>query len=891
AYNNPHILDVDLSIEGVENPDEVSPGGFVAKDGLKRIFLNYTGVNLPTKTRLNWDSAKIKVDGLPDGTDEIYWDPASMMPTQLWVRGLAASDTGPEGTNGGPEHLCLEAINNGAPYLYDRVAFTVYEVTNIIVIPKGMTTNDTLPDPVTIGAGAMDSEAHQADVTIQITPPISGVPVDVSLLDGRGHDAGKDAKLVMGGAATAIGGGAAVTVLTGAGGQIQGVLTSSDVEDGLACKIHAGLIDRPVQFTWDRYPEAAQWTNVQEYLPFPGVLTNYVVLRHHRKPDACTPTNPAPYRPFIDHEIHFFVEQVEYWDTNGVLCVTNNTPPVSGGLSAFAAFVQEAYTTDGGGQVVPLLQVYTNYDISSVTMVAYDYSVWDTAAVSGAGAGGSGGTAGSLQEGGGGSGGLTPQQASPTAGHSSISSTDDVPKVEIEKCASAFLPQGGDNDNTTTIRAFVTPSTAKGKFQFTLFGVSDEKGYCLNAPTNPPASGEDSDAWKDYQFPTQTGFRISGSDSNIAATVANDLHEATVTIKSFDYGSFGKIKAEFTTQDGSLTCVAKEVGGTSEWTPLPADTNGNHIADAWAYDAGAATDDTDTSLNNTHNGDGLTRYEEYRGVDIDNDGEISANERLRPDRKDLFVRGVNFDADHPFAYGNAFAEAQIEVHNFIGVLPGKDRNIDVMIVTNNPGAYPGTDGHINKKSGVRNWTWDTKGASTVGGAAAYGKPQAYQLATDCYFTDSPYDDSNTNGVLDYITVAGVEDVNDNGILDANENDGVGGAPPVDDSDGVIDGDHVVIAGASFDWGQELSADDIDDDGLVELPTYKSTPVNAADEYTKAQVLLHSITHEMGHATGINGAFGGHCNDSTCLMYQYSNNWKRDGHFCNDCRGMILIHNN
>ena len=75
AYNNPHILDVDLSIEGVENPDEVSPGGFVAKDGLKRIFLNYTGVNLPTKTRLNWDSAKIKVDGLPDGTDEIYWDP------------------------------------------------------------------------------------------------------------------------------------------------------------------------------------------------------------------------------------------------------------------------------------------------------------------------------------------------------------------------------------------------------------------------------------------------------------------------------------------------------------------------------------------------------------------------------------------------------------------------------------------------------------------------------------------------------------------------------------------------------------------------------------------------------------------------------------------------
>ena len=207
AYNNPHILEVALNIDGVAPGDKFAPGpgGFVAKDGWKRITLNYTGTNLPSKTRLNWNSAKIAVGTTTNGPwivepYEIRWDPASAMPTQLWVKGVAASDTGPVGTNCGPEHLCLEAINNGTPYvtnLYDRIAFTVYEVTNIVAIPKGITTNDTLPDPVTIGAGAMASEAHQADVTIQITPPISGVPVDVSLVDGRGHDAGKDAHLLL----------------------------------------------------------------------------------------------------------------------------------------------------------------------------------------------------------------------------------------------------------------------------------------------------------------------------------------------------------------------------------------------------------------------------------------------------------------------------------------------------------------------------------------------------------------------------------------------------------------------------------------------------------------------------------------------------------------------
>jgi hypothetical protein len=188
AYNNPHILEVDLSIEGVDDPYEVSPGGFVAKDGLKKITLHYTGVNLPTKTRLNWDSDKIEVDGRPDGTDEIYWDPASTMPTQLWVRGLTASDTGPDGTNGGPEHLCLEAINNGTPYLYDRIAFTVVAVTNIEYCRKDL--DDTVAanwaTKTNIAAGGKESGVHNAQVRISIAPAVANVPVAANFYGGCG---------------------------------------------------------------------------------------------------------------------------------------------------------------------------------------------------------------------------------------------------------------------------------------------------------------------------------------------------------------------------------------------------------------------------------------------------------------------------------------------------------------------------------------------------------------------------------------------------------------------------------------------------------------------------------------------------------------------------------
>ncbi len=412
---------------------------------------------------------------------------------------------------------------------------------------------------------------------------------------------------------------------------------------------------------------------------------------------------------------------------------------------------------------------------------------------------------------------------------------------------------------------------------------------------------------RDLQFKNpQDGFLIAGPYNEDAYTVDEEgefmeVNSARVWVNSYDYGAYGEIEAQGTV--AGTTKTAHLVGSEVERVDIPRDDDDNHIADAWTYNTGNEGDDNDTSLDNQHNGDGLTRYEEYRGVDINNDDLISdASERLNPNEKDLFVQGSGLGGDFPdFAYGEAFGEAQINVHDFVGTVGTDDNNIDVLVVT-----LENVGGHIERygdprPDGRRRWTWSTKGSSTIGTANNYGSPQVNKLATNYYFDDKPHSDENTwtavgewngdpNGVLDPVNPEKVEDTDDNGVLDANEKDGAT-SPPTDDGDNDFDGDYPV-KDAPWEWNHDLSPMDIDNDGLVELPMDNEVPVPGDDEYTKAEVVRHTITHEMGHAVGITyPQHDGHCEDETCVMYYLSPNWQRDGHFCDDCRAKILIHNN
>jgi hypothetical protein len=155
---NPRIVKVNLDIDGMaDGPAEFGtalepggPGGFVTKGGWKKIKLSVEGAG---SARLNWNSDKIGVYMTQGGaalstTREKIWTDVATMPAELWVYGVEASASGPAALPlpgettlkiCGPEHICLEALNNGTPYVtpyFDRVGFTVVEIDLQIHMPS-----------------------------------------------------------------------------------------------------------------------------------------------------------------------------------------------------------------------------------------------------------------------------------------------------------------------------------------------------------------------------------------------------------------------------------------------------------------------------------------------------------------------------------------------------------------------------------------------------------------------------------------------------------------------------------------------------------------------------------------------------------------------------------
>jgi hypothetical protein len=225
-----------------------------------------------------------------------------------------------------------------------------------------------------------------------------------------------------------------------------------------------------------------------------------------------------------------------------------------------------------------------------------------------------------------------------------------------------------------------------------------------------------------------------------------------------------------------------------------------------------------------------------------------------------------------------------------------------------PSPKIGQDGFINfisatppgpgNPTGTRYWTWDHKGYCSTNSAGdqaiMYGLPITYKIPLDHYFSDRPYVDGSTwagngwdgarDGKLAPLNL--VEDQTDgmvpvDGALDQIEN-------------GYWDGDR--RTGDVPGWGDpsKLSPFDIDNDGRVELPS--ATDPNAdnagkqtdqyGEGYDKARVLKHTITHELGHAIAVPS----HSKDPECLMFEYSNNWRRDDRMSDYYRSLLRIHN-
>jgi hypothetical protein len=235
-------------------------------------------------------------------------------------------------------------------------------------------------------------------------------------------------------------------------------------------------------------------------------------------------------------------------------------------------------------------------------------------------------------------------------------------------------------------------------------------------------------------------------------------------------------------------------------------------------------------------------------------------------------------------------------------------------------AFSSEDGHIRfllarKPSpqnplGSRHWAWSTKGLSIASSdSEVYGIAVPLQKPLDSYFDDTPYKkrsiwengswrspDLNDSNDLKLAPLAFSEDPEDTGeYIDGYMDDTVpvllGNTP-----NSQWDGDQRLIDKSLWTAEGHLNPFDIDANGYVELPPAKdpSTGVDnfnnqhdAQDRpYTKARVLMHTITHEMIHVL----AGPWHSKVPECVMYQYSTDWKRDDYLSNGYRELLRIHN-
>jgi hypothetical protein len=184
-----------------------------------------------------------------------------------------------------------------------------------------------------------------------------------------------------------------------------------------------------------------------------------------------------------------------------------------------------------------------------------------------------------------------------------------------------------------TIRAALDPSQGvTGRFRFTLFDVSREKGYAMNAG----GSGTGLDLRFSSTHPQAMEAPVEKADGYTIETTEAGL-SAGVTIAAFDYGAWGRLKAEVNVA-GEWYLLDAAGGGTSVTIPL--DTNANRIWDTWERNTGvwgeAASADNDDLPDGENAGDGFSNFEEYRGFMVGPDWVASD-----PNQKNLFVYDAN----------------------------------------------------------------------------------------------------------------------------------------------------------------------------------------------------------------------------------------------------------
>ena len=173
------------------------------------------------------------------------------------------------------------------------------------------------------------------------------------------------------------------------------------------------------------------------------------------------------------------------------------------------------------------------------------------------------------------------------------------------------------------------PLTVKAKtFELTLSNTSVEPGITVNYPVSPRAK-----QLPDLRF-LVLGMGESISEDQFLSIPCTDGVSGKVSIASYDGGGRTILTVVAILKDDTRIKGHLLVSGGEEEIRIPKRAIGSIIATKWLNDNGnpGAMDDIEETDENHNKGDGLTAYEEYRGV-----VSMDTFRRLSPKKKELGI--------------------------------------------------------------------------------------------------------------------------------------------------------------------------------------------------------------------------------------------------------------
>ncbi|HNU16054.1 MAG TPA: hypothetical protein PKI55_16515 [Chitinophagaceae bacterium] len=200
-----------------------------------------------------------------------------------------------------------------------------------------------------------------------------------------------------------------------------------------------------------------------------------------------------------------------------------------------------------------------------------------------------------------------------------------------------WMPEPGTNEliKGSTIKIGLKVHGQNGRpltsrvrsFEVKLSNTSREPGITLNAPLTPLTT------LPDLQFLPQSNTGLADEFQSATIQCTNG-ESASIVIAAFDGGAYTTLTAEAVMQDNSRLTGHLLISGGNTETPIPKRPANSKIAEKWliAHNNPADLYDDESSAGNSNNGDGLTAYEEYRGVIA-----RGRHKRLEPDKKELGV--------------------------------------------------------------------------------------------------------------------------------------------------------------------------------------------------------------------------------------------------------------